>query len=114
MTLRFCNASCWPLVVANLDTNHTSSARTWDLSAFGCRIVPGFSAPTATRLRIQAIYKGEVFEAFGQVANARKDVGTGIAFTKVEPRRQLILDAWIAALRNVHAKGLQKQMRAYR
>lgn len=105
MTLRFCNASCWPLVVTSFDTNRTSNERTWDLSAFGCRIVPGLSAPTGTRVRIQIIYKGEVFEAFGHVANARKDVGTGIAFTKVEPQHQLIIDAWIAALRNVHAKG---------
>jgi|SRR3974390_3514875 len=95
-----------PTVVTNLDTNHSTAKRTWDLSSFGCGIVPGFSAPTGTRVRVQIIYKGEIFEAFGQVANCRKDGSTGIAFTKVEPRHQLVLDGWIATLRNVIAEGV--------
>ena len=95
-----------PAVVTNLDTNHTTPKRTSDLSSFGCAIVPDFSAPAGTRVRVQIIHKGEIFEAFGQVANCRQDGSTGIAFTKVEPRHQLVLDGWIAALRNAIAEGL--------
>ena len=94
-----------PIVVTNLDTNHSTPKRTWDLSTFGCGVVPGFSAPNGTRVRVQIIHKGEIFEAFGHVANCRQDGSTGIAFTKVEPRHQSVLDGWIAQLRNLIAES---------
>lgn len=94
------------LALTTLDTSHTSRQCTEDLSLFGCYIVPGMSPPTGTRVRIQIIYKGEVCEALGRVTDVRKDACAGIAFTQVEQGHQLILDKWIAEIRNTEAESL--------
>jgi hypothetical protein len=44
-------------------------------------------------------HKGEVFEAFGRIANTRPNSGLGVFFTKVEERHQSILEKWIGELR---------------
>ena len=97
-----------PLLLTNLETGHATSEYTRDLSLFGCNVVPGDSMPVGARARIQIAYKGEVFQAFGQVVYVRKGGGAGIAFTKIEPGSQLVLDEWIAELRNANAESVFK------
>jgi len=96
---------CAPLLLTDLKTGNATSEYTKDLSLFGCNVVPGDATPLGTRTRIQIAYKGQIFQAFGQVVYVRKGGGAGIAFTKIEPRYQLVLDEWIAELRNRNAES---------
>jgi len=88
------------VILTDLESGHQTQATTWDLSLFGCHVVPGNPTPVGTRVRVQIIHDGEVFEAQGRVMNARPITGVGIAFVRVEERYQSILDKWLAALRN--------------
>lgn len=88
------------VTLTDLESGEHTIQKTRDISLFGCRLVPGNSLSTATRVRVQMTHKGEVFEAFGRVANTRADSGLGIFFTKVEDRHQLTLEKCIAELRS--------------
>ena len=85
--------------LTDLESGHTVAEKTRDLSLFGCRLVPGNSTPPGTRVRLQITYKGDVFEALGQVANTGAGVGLGIRFTRIEERHQSVLEKWISELR---------------
>jgi len=86
--------------LTDLESGHQTQETTWDLSLLGCHVVPGDSVPVGARIRVQIIHDGEVFEAQGRVVNARPISGVGIAFIGVEEHCQLILDKWLAVLRN--------------
>ena len=96
-------AARYPFVASvkltDLETGSQTQDTTWDLSVFGCQVMPGNSTRVGARVRVQIIYGGEAFEAQGRVTNLRSGMGAGIVFTKVEERYQLILDKWLAALR---------------
>jgi hypothetical protein len=87
------------VTLTDLESGYTVVAKTRDLSLFGCRLVLRNSTPAGTRVRLQITYKGDVFEAFGRVANAGPSEGLGIVFTKIEERHQSILEKWIVELR---------------
>ena len=86
--------------VTDLDTGYQTQENTWNLSLYGCQVMPGNSVRTGTRVRVQIVHNGEAFEALGLVANVRALIGVGILFTKVEDHHQQVLDRWLAALRN--------------
>ncbi|PYT85999.1 MAG: hypothetical protein DMG36_26895 [Acidobacteria bacterium] len=86
------------VTLTELESGRQSREQTWDLSLFGCHVVPGNCAPTGARVRVQIIHDGDVFEAQGAVMNSRPITGVGIAFMKVEEEHRQILDKWIAAL----------------
>ena len=88
------------VTVTDLDSGHQSQENTWNLSLYGCQVMPGSSVRTGTRVRVHIIHNGEAFEALGLVANVRPLMGIGILFTKVEDHHQQVLDRWLAALRN--------------
>lgn len=91
------------VTLTDLESGENTIQKTRDLSLFGCRLVPGNSLSTGTRVRVKMTHKGEVFEAFGRVVNTRTDIGLGVSFTKIEERHQLILEKWIAELRRRRA-----------
>jgi hypothetical protein len=85
---RTSTAARYPFVASvtliDLESDHKTVETTRDLSLFGCHVVPGNFWTTGTRLRLQVIHKGEVFEALGRAVNARPTLGIGIVFTRVE------------------------------
>lgn len=85
--------------LTDLESGLKTTERTHDLSLFGCRLVPGNSPSTGTKVRVQIAHKGEVFEALGRVANAGPNNGLGIMFIRVEEPHQVRLEKWIAELR---------------
>ena len=93
------------VVLTDLESGQQTQETTWDLSVFGCRVMPGNITQVGARVRVQIIHGREAFEALGRVTNLRPRLGAGIAFTKVEERYQLILDKWLAALRD-SSKGV--------
>jgi hypothetical protein len=98
------------VILTELESGRQSREQTWDLSLFGCHVVPGDCAAKGALVRVQIINNGEVFEAQGSVMSARPIMGVGIAFIKVEEKHRLILDKWIAALRD---RKPQDQMHGY-
>ena len=90
------------VTLTNLESGHQSQENTWNLSLYGCQVMPGTFARIGTRVRVQIFRNGDTFEAQGRVTDVRSLMGLGIAFTKVEERHQLVLDKWVAELRNNH------------
>jgi hypothetical protein len=74
--------------------------QTSDLSLFGCHVDTLKPWQPGTKVRIKISHRGENFTALGKVAYARQNVGMGIAFSKIEPNDQLVLDKWVAELRD--------------
>jgi hypothetical protein len=73
--------------------------RTADLSVFGCLVKTAKPWPVGTKVRIRIVHGGASFVALGTVAYENANGGMGLAFGKIEPNQQLILDRWIADLR---------------
>lgn len=91
--------------LTDVESSDKTHQKTRDLSLFGCHVAPGNCAPTGTRVRVQIVHMGEIFEALGRVTNVRPMAGMGIIFTKVEERYQLVLEKWLSALRNTKLYG---------
>ena len=87
-------------ILTDLQSGQQSKGTTWNLSLFGCQVMPGNIARVGARIKIQIVYNGDAFEAQGRVMNLRPFTGAGIVFTHIEDRHQLVLDKWVAALRN--------------
>jgi len=71
-----------------------------DLSLFGCHVDTLKPLAAGARIRIKISHRGEHFEALGKVVSTRPDIGNGIVFTRIELNDQLVLDKWIAELRD--------------
>jgi hypothetical protein len=89
-----------PAFLTDLESGQQTQGTTWDLSLFGCQIMPGSITRPGARVRVQIVHNGQAFEAHGRVVNLRPYMGAGITFTSIDERNQPILDEWLAALRN--------------
>ena len=93
----------FPFVTSVEVTDLQSEAQTInqisDLSLFGCQVEAAKPLPAGTRVRIRSVHKGETFAALGKVANVRPNAGMGIVFTAIEEDVQIILEKWVAELR---------------
>lgn len=85
--------------LTDLETETRIKEQTRDLSLFGCSVDAQKALRTGTRVRLRISHAGENFIALGRVVYARQGSGMGIAFTKVEPNHELVLENWIAELR---------------
>jgi hypothetical protein len=70
-----------------------------DLSLFGCQVDSAKPLPAGTKVRIRIVHKGQTFAAVGKVANVRLNAGMGIVFTGIEEDAQIVLEKWVAELR---------------
>jgi PilZ domain-containing protein len=74
--------------------------RTSDLSLFGCHVDTLRPLPQGTKVKIRIAHRSANFEALGRVAYVQPNAGMGIVFTRIDPDDQLILEKWIAELRD--------------
>jgi hypothetical protein len=86
--------------LTQLESSAQLKDNTSDLSLFGCHIKTQEPWPQATKMRIRITHKGATFAALAIVAHVQPGAGMGIAFTKIAPNDQAVLDKWIAALRD--------------
>ena len=86
--------------LTDLQTEVHTNGRTTDVSLYGCRVVASRPFSAGTKLRIRITHKGGSFAALGMVAYPGRNGETGIVFTRVEQNDQLILEKWVAELRN--------------
>ncbi len=75
------------------------TARTTNLSLFGCYVYTTGPFPVATKVSLRILHSGASFAAFGKVVSSKPDSGMGIAFTQIESSGQAILEKWMASLR---------------
>jgi hypothetical protein len=73
--------------------------QTCDLSLFGCGVTTQDPLPPGTRILIRIQHAGANFAAMGKVAHAGHGTRMGVVFTKIEPHQQLVLEKWVAELR---------------
>jgi len=75
------------------------SARTTNLSLFGCYVNTSSPFPEGTKVSLRISHGGASFAAFGKVVRFKPNSGMGIAFTQIEPPSQATLEKWLAGLR---------------
>jgi PilZ domain len=75
------------------------SARTTNLSLFGCYVYTSSPFPEGTKVSLRILHGGASFAAFGKVVQSKPNSGMGIAFTEIGEPSQAILEKWLATLR---------------
>lgn len=79
--------------------------QTCDLSLFGCGVSTQKPLPAGVRILIRIQHAGAHFAALGKVAHSGHSTRMGVVFTKIEPNQQLVLEKWVAELRE--ARGVK-------
>ena len=77
--------------------------QTRDLNLFGCQVKSADPWPVGTKIRLKITYKGAAFTAWARIANVRRGGAMGIWFTGIESKDQLVLEKWLAELREAVA-----------
>ena len=102
----------YPLVatidVTDVESEIEVKGQITDLSLFGCHIYTGTPFTTGTKVRLRIAHKGAVFAALGHVANVQFKSGMGIVFSNLEQKDQLVLEKWLAELRDGIDRPSQK------
>lgn len=81
--------------VTDLESGMRVKEKTKDLSLFGCGIDTSVAFPRSRKVRIEIVHEDEKMLAVGRVVYAEADIGMGVAFIRVEPEDQRILERWI-------------------
>lgn len=79
--------------------------QTSDLSLFGCGVTTQKPLRAGTRILIRIQHAGTNFVALGKVAHAGHGTRMGVVFIKIEPHQQLVLERWVAEVRE--ARGVK-------
>lgn len=85
--------------ITDIDSEAEIRAQTSNLSLFGCSVKTKELLPRGTIVSVRIVHAGTTFTALGKVAYAGRSLGLGVAFTKIEPHQQSVLETWIAQLR---------------
>ena len=108
MKLKRHRASRYPfqadIELTDVQSETPIKGRTSDLSLFGCHVNALKPLAPGIKVRIKIAHRGFIFEALGKVVYGRSKAGMGIVFTNIQPHDQLILDNWIAELRDEQGK----------
>jgi len=83
-----------------VESNSILKEKTKDLSLYGCHVATKTPWAAGTKVRIRISHLGASFAALGTVAHSHAGAGMGIAFTRIGPNEQALLDSWIAGLRD--------------
>jgi hypothetical protein len=75
------------------------SARTTNLSLFGCYVYTTGPLPEGTKVSLRITHGGTSLAALGKVVYSKPNSGMGVAFTTIEPLSQAILENWLVSLR---------------
>jgi len=86
------------IVITDVASERQMSSHTSDLSVHGCFVPTPTPLNAGVKVRITIVHAGAKVMAFGDVIYARAE-GMGIAFTKIEPSDQAVLERWMTDLR---------------
>ena len=87
------------LEITDVESETQINEQACDLSLFGCGMNTQKPLPAGARVRIRVVHAGANFVALGKVAHTGRSTRMGVVFTKIEPHQQLVLEKWIAELR---------------
>jgi hypothetical protein len=82
----------------DVDSETKIKERTRDLSLFGCSVKALTPWAVGTKVRLKITHKGSAFTALGHVVNVREN-GMGLKFCEIAPKDEMILEIWMAELR---------------
>ena len=99
--------------LTRLESETETNGQILDLNLFGCRVNISDPLSAGSKLRIRISRGGVSVAAVGHVAYARKEE-MGIVFAKIEENDLLVLDSWIAELRDKKHNELIHQARCER
>lgn len=88
--------------------------QTSNLSLFGCHVDSQKLLSTGTRVRVRIVHLGASFIALGKVVYALSNAGIGVVFTEIDVNHQLILEKWIAQLRDSKGRAPERAARFWR
>jgi hypothetical protein len=86
------------IAITDVTSERQMSAHTSSLSVHGCFVPTPTPLISGAQVRITIVHAGAKVVAFGHVIYARAE-GMGIAFTKIEPSDQAVLERWMTNLR---------------
>lgn len=86
------------IVITDVTSERQMSAHTSSLSAHGCFVPTPTPLNSGAQVRITIVHAGAKVVAFGHVIYVLAG-GMGIAFTKIEPSDQAVLERWMTNLR---------------
>jgi hypothetical protein len=86
--------------ITELQTKTGVTARTSELSRYGCYMDMMNPFPLATRVKIQITHRDEKFEAMGSVIYAQPNIGMGVSFEVAQPQDDATLEKWLQDLQS--------------
>jgi len=99
----FHRASRYPFAASieltDVRSDRLLSARTTNLSLFGCYVYTTGPLPEGTKVSLRITHGSTSLAALGKVVYSKPNSGMGVAFTTIEPLSQAILENWLASLR---------------
>lgn len=82
--------------VTDLVSQTTLVELTRDLSLSGCFVKTKTPFPKGARVNVRITHSGATITALGNVSDNVSQEGMGIAFARVEPDDQAVLEAWLS------------------
>ena len=82
----------------HLQADTRLSGRVSDISRGGCYVDTINPFPVGAEVKIRIVRDNLSFVAMGRVLYASAGFGMGLAFTKIDPEKQTVLDGWMAEL----------------
>jgi PilZ domain len=73
-------------------------ARTSDVSLLGCFMNTTRALTPGTEIRLHLTYGGATLDATAAVARSEPSMGFGVAFSKLKPAQQTLLESWLVGL----------------
>ena len=77
--------------------------QTTNLSVFGCQVTAQKPWADNTKVRLRILHDGAICVAQGQVVQVRRN-SMGVVFAKIEQKDQVILEKWLAEVRDGHER----------
>jgi hypothetical protein len=82
--------------VTDLVSQKTLVELTRDLSSCGCFVKTKTPFPKGTPVNVRIMHSGTTIAALGNVSDNVSHEGMGIAFVRIEPRDQTVLEQWLS------------------
>ena len=82
--------------ITELQMQVVMTARTSELSRYGCYMDMLNPSPIGTPVKIQITYNEETIDAAGRVIYSQPNMGMGVSFDEITPAHVAILEKWVS------------------
>ncbi len=86
-------------LITDLQTKIGMTARTSELSRYGCYMDMLNPLPLNTAVKIQVTYQEQVLDASGRVIYSQPNMGMGVSFDEIERDHEALLEKWLEEIR---------------